>query len=82
LKSRRWTETESANAIEELENRGWIMAGEEMHLTEQGNEIREKSEELTDQYFFSPWGILSDEELSHLGNLLNELKDKIDSNGV
>ena len=81
LKSRRWTETESANAIEELEKRGWIIAGEEMHLTEQGNEIREKSEELTDQYFFSPWGILSDEELSRLGYLLNELTDKIDSNG-
>ena len=52
-----------------------------LHLTEQGNEIREKSEELTDQYSFSPWGIFSDDELSSLGNLLNELKDKIDSNG-
>jgi hypothetical protein len=80
LKSRKWAETESVNAIAELENRGWIVAGEEMCITEQGSAAREKSEELTDQYFFSPWGILSEEELVRLGNLLKELKDKIDSN--
>ncbi|MHB8088930.1 MAG: helix-turn-helix domain-containing protein [Anaerolineaceae bacterium] len=63
---RGWTEQETANAIEELNSKGWI---EGFSLSQKGISIREKAERMTDQYFFSPWDRLSNEDYQLLCQL-------------
>lgn len=64
---RGWTEMETANAFDELNKKGWI---DGFTLSREGKTIREEAERLTDQYFYSPWKILSPEEFEQLGKIL------------
>jgi len=58
---------------------GWVEAAEmsTFHLTAKGREIREQVEHQTDEYFYRPWSVLTDEELDELYNLLTELHEKL-----
>jgi len=46
-------------------------------ITQAGRELREKAEQLTNAYFYTPWSILTREELTELDDLLLELKRQL-----
>ena len=77
LKMRRWLENETKKAVDVLVQKGWIVEKEGLHLTDQGREIRDVAEALTDQYFFSPWEVLSGTERNHLEKLLKQLVETL-----
>jgi len=51
------------------ENAGWF------YLTATGKAIRQAAEELTDRYFYAPWGCLGEDELGKLYELLVRFKE-------
>jgi hypothetical protein len=66
-----------AEALKTLAARGWIQAdGEAYSPTEVGKTVREKVEQLTDDYFYAGWSCVSDDELSELIKLMTKLKDE------
>jgi len=44
-------------------------------VTQKGRELREKAESLTDEYFYRPWSVLTQEELDELYDLLTKLRE-------
>jgi hypothetical protein len=59
---------------------GWVEAGEtpnSSRLTQKGAELREEVEQLTDQYFYRPWGVLTKGEIDTLYDLLINLRDAL-----
>ena len=65
--------TATLNALTE---RGWIEPGDDGYqVTAQGKQIRDNAESQTDANYFGPWGALTDDEISRLGELLQELKE-------
>lgn len=76
------TRDEYAQILQELVERGWAdeNAGE-YQLTANGKRIREKAEELTNQYFFAPWSCLNESELEDLSDLVTQLRDCLHSSG-
>ena len=62
--------------LNELNERGWIEPGKDGYkITVTGKQIRDDAEEATDRNYFSPWQVLTDEEVDRLGELLSELKE-------
>lgn len=76
-KKRRWTESETNEAVNELVRKGWVTQEENLSLTLAGREVRENAEELTDRFFFSPWSILNDVEFQQFCELLTQLKENL-----
>jgi hypothetical protein len=59
---------------------GWVEAGEtpnSFRLTQKGAELREEVEQLTDQYFYRPWRVLTKGEIDSLYDLLINLRDAL-----
>lgn len=77
IKPRRWTESETRQAVQELVLKGWVSKGEKLGLTRAGREARENSERLTDRFFFSPWSILREVELEQFCELLTQLRKNL-----
>ena len=48
-------------------------------ITREGREVRQKAEELTDDYFYRPWSDLSEKELDVLVDLLLRYKNGLNS---
>jgi hypothetical protein len=48
-------------------------------ITQQGRELREQAEQLTNEYFYAPWSILIQSELDELYELLLKLRDQLNS---
>jgi hypothetical protein len=46
-------------------------------LTQQGKELREQVEHLTNEYFYAPWSVLVQSELDELHNLLTTLRHQL-----
>jgi hypothetical protein len=64
--------------LRDLAQRGWIDASEAGYaLTEQGCSIHKTVEQLTDQYFYNPWSVLSLEEQHVSRRLLQKLNDEL-----
>lgn len=82
LQRRRWTEAESKQAIDDLRKRGWILVEEVLQLTDNGREVRDEAEKLTDRYFFEPWDTFTEAELDRLGGLVKELSDSLAADGT
>jgi hypothetical protein len=67
-------------ALQAAKEIGWL---EEAHspdsfqLTQKGRELREQVETRTDEYFFQPWSVLTQEELVELHDLLTKLRDRL-----
>jgi hypothetical protein len=60
-----------AGALEDLVARNWIVAvGDGYELTDAGRAVRERAEQMTDQYFFAPWACLDEREVEELRTLL------------
>jgi hypothetical protein len=47
------------------------------HPTQQGKEIREQAEKLTNEYFYAPWSVMTQDELHELYDLLSKLRDQL-----
>lgn len=77
LARRRWTRSETEAAVAELRGLGWLAQEGELAVTETGARVREEAEELTDQYFYSPWEQLSDSDMQTLADLLPTLNDRL-----
>jgi len=59
---------------------GWAEPAERAHeyrLTKAGWELRNVTEHLTNEYFYTPWSVLVQEELDELHALLIELRDEL-----
>jgi DNA-binding MarR family transcriptional regulator len=78
IDKRRWTEGETRKAINELIRKGWIINGEQLTLTEEGRQVRDNAEELTNKFFFLPWHVLTDIEYKQLCDLLTQLKENLE----
>lgn len=48
-------------------------------ITQQGRELREQAEQLTNEYFYAPWSILIQSELDELYELLLKLRDQLNA---
>jgi len=59
LARRGYLREEYLSALEDLIGCGWVEERDGYQITTLGNEIRQTAEELTDQYFFSPWSCLT-----------------------
>ena len=76
LPYRSYTEEEFQKALDKLVDKGWAEVGDEgFILTDTGKEIRDKAEQDTNDLYFGPWEVLSDDDLDLLGELLAELKE-------
>ncbi len=65
-------------AIQAAMEIGWVEPGnrpDAFQLAEQGRQIREQAEQLTDAYFYGPWSVLMPNELDELYRLLTQLRD-------
>ena len=62
--------------LNELAERGWIEPGQDGYaVTQTGKQIRDEAEAATDKNYFGPWKVLSNDEISRMGELLEELKE-------
>jgi len=69
-------------AIEAAVGVGWAEEGNvpgKFRLTQMGRELREQAEQLTNEYFYRPWSVLTQEELDELYDLLTKLRDHLNA---
>ncbi|HET9913605.1 MAG TPA: hypothetical protein VFQ13_17040 [Anaerolineales bacterium] len=67
-------------AIEAAVEIGWVeQAGHPntFRLTQKGRELREEVERLTNQYFYTPWSVLVQDEIDELYDLLITLRHEL-----
>jgi helix-turn-helix protein len=75
--NRGYEETDWQAALDKLVKKGWLEKdGESYKASDEGNKIREKIEDKTDDYFYQPFDILSDEEVDNFLTLLKEVEEK------
>lgn len=77
MKPRRWTKSDTRQALQGLVLKGWVSKGEKLGLTEAGRDARENAERLTDRFFFSPWSIFREAEMEQFCELLKQLKKNL-----
>ena len=59
---------------------GWLEETDVLgtfRVSQKGRELREKVENLTDEYFYRPWSVLMQEELDELYDLLTKLRERL-----
>ena len=69
-------------AIQAAVEVGWVEEAEVpgvFHPTGQGKEIREQVEKLTNEYFYTPWSVMTQDELDEMFVLLMKLRDQLDA---
>ncbi len=69
-------------ALQAAAQLGWAEQTEvpdAFRITQTGRELREKSEQLTNEYFYAPWSVLTQVELDELYDLLLKLRDQLNS---
>jgi predicted transcriptional regulator len=78
LKSRGFTEADYAEAVDKLVQKGWVTEADGRYvLTEEGTNVREQAEILTDRAFYAPWTTLNQQETTELRDLLKKLADSL-----
>jgi len=76
LPYRQYTKENYQATLDDLVQQGLIEAGADgFSVTEKGKRIRDKAEDTTNQNYFRPWKVLSDDELKRMGELLTDLKE-------
>lgn len=63
---------------------GWVEPGnrqDAFQLTAQGKQLRDHAEEDTNEYFYAPWSVLTQEEVNELHELLTKLYDALKAHG-
>jgi hypothetical protein len=61
---------------------GWVESADvpdTFRPTQKGAELRDRVEQLTDEYFYRPWAVLTKEETDTLYGLLLKLQDNLAS---
>ena len=48
-------------------------------LSQQGKELREQAEQLTNEYFYAPWSVLAQDEVDELYALLTKLREGLNA---
>jgi hypothetical protein len=69
-------------ALQAVVQLGWAEpteVPETFRVTQQGRELREKAEQLTNEYFYEPWSTMTQAELDELYDLLLLLRDQLNS---
>jgi Helix-turn-helix family len=59
---------------------GWLETADvpgTFRPTQEGRELREQVDKLTDEYFYCPWAMFSQAELDELHNLLTKLREQL-----
>lgn len=76
LPFRNYTAEDYTKTLADLTQRGWTEPGIDGYkATAEGIKVREEAEDKTNQNHFGPWKVLTDDELTNLFELLNELKE-------
>ena len=61
-----------------LVERGWLTEDDgKFSITDDGKEVRENTENLTNRYFYGPWDVLNSAETEELRTLVNEFHDQL-----
>ena len=71
-------------AIQAAAELGWVEPGDRhdtFQLTAEGKQLREQAEQDTNQYFYTPWSVLTQDELNELYDLLSKLHDHLRAYG-
>lgn len=61
---------------------GWVERTDvpgEFRPTQKGRELREHAEQLTNEYFYSPWSVMTEDELDELYELLLKLREQLNA---
>jgi hypothetical protein len=67
-----------SHALEDLRERGFTEGSDRnVLITTAGRDFRNGVEEVTDHFFFAPWGQLHDAQRGDLANLLQSLRDEL-----
>ena len=77
---RGYEEEEYEIAIQAAVELGWAEPADRpdtFRLTQQGRELREQAEHLTNEYFYAPWSVLVQDEIDELYDLLVKLRDEL-----
>ncbi|GFG49019.1 hypothetical protein CQY20_30290 [Mycolicibacterium agri] len=77
---RGWSEQQWDETVDALRSRGLLDAKRD--LTEAGNALRVKVEDLTDELAYAPWRTLSDDEVSELVSLGETIRDCVAAAGA
>jgi hypothetical protein len=67
-------------ALQAAKEIGWLEEAGEFgifRITQKGRDLREQVESQTDEYFYRPWSVLTQEELDELYDLLVKLRDRL-----
>jgi hypothetical protein len=67
-------------AIQAAMEVGWVEQAhrqDTFRLTEQGMQLREHAEQDTNDYFYAPWSVLTQDEINELHELLKKLHDHL-----
>ncbi len=67
-------------ALQAAKEVGWLEEADApgtYRVTPKGRELREQVEDQTDEYFYRPWSVLTQEELDELYDLLVKLREKL-----
>lgn len=74
LPHRGFSDLEYQQALCDLAGRGWVeqtLTG--FKVTEKGARVRQKIEQITNQYYFSPWKVLKQDDLEAFVSILEKL---------
>jgi hypothetical protein len=69
-------------AIQAAVGVGWVEEADvprKFRPTQIGRELREQAEQLTNEYFYRPWSVLTQEERDELYDLLTKLRDQLNA---
>jgi len=67
-------------ALQAMVEIGWAEVDvhpDTFRLSQQGRELREHAEQLTNEYFYAPWSVLMQAEIDELYDLLTKLRDEL-----
>lgn len=69
------------DAFEDLVNRGWIKEEEKgkFNITEEGKQVRQQAEDLTNQHYNAPWAALSQDETHDLQQRMKKLVEVLEA---
>jgi len=80
LSFRSYEESDYAAALQAATEAGWIESADipdAYRPTRKGREMHEQVEKLTDEYFYRPWEMFSQNELDEFYDLLTQLREQL-----
>ncbi len=77
---RGYSRSDYAAALHALQEKGWVVSSNDAdryEVSDLGQQIWQKVEQLTDEYFYAPWSELADDEIEETINLLQQFYDEL-----